>query len=501
MIGRKQELALLEKLYNSPSFQFLIMYGRRRVGKTTILQKFAQSHDCIFFPAQEKNDVLNLEDFSQTVQEHYTGDYLAPFPSWEKALAFIEKQSCTEKRTVLIIDEFPFLAAQNPSIKSIFQHAIDHRWQNRNIFLILCGSSVSFIIKNVNTGGGVSQPDISPFYPTHENMIVPIKRTLIAIGLMLAVTLPAFALSGNPVLPGFHADPEILYSNKTKKYYIYSTTDGQPGWGGWYFTVFSSVDLKNWKDEGIMLDLKSDQVPWADGNAWAPCIEEKLVGGKYKYFFYYSGNPKAGGGKQIGVATSDSPTGPFVDLGHPIVTDSPTGNGQQIDVDVFTDPVSGKSYLYWGNGYMAGAELNEDMVSIKKETITVMTPEGGTLQDYAYREAAYVFYRNGLYYFMWSVDDTGSPNYHVAYGTSTSPLGPIKVAKNPVILIQNPEKEIYGPAHNAVLQVPGTDKWYIVYHRINKNYLKSDPGVHREVCIDRMEFNKDGSIKQVIPTP
>jgi Glycosyl hydrolases family 43. len=69
-------------------------------------------------------------------------------------------------------------------------------------------------------------------------MIVPIKRTLIAIGLMLAVTLPAFALSGNPVLPGFHADPEILYSNKTKKYYIYSTTDGQPGWGGWYLPFF-----------------------------------------------------------------------------------------------------------------------------------------------------------------------------------------------------------------------------------------------------------------------
>ena len=249
-----------------------------------------------------------------------------------------------------------------------------------------------------------------------------------------------------------------------------------------------------------MLDLKSDQVPWADGNAWAPCIEEKLVGDQYKYFFYYSGNPKAGGGKQIGVAISDSPAGPFVDLGHPIITDSPTGHGQQIDVDVFTDPASGKSYLYWGNGYMAGAELNDDMISIKKETITVMTPEGGTLQDYAYREAAYVFYRNGLYYFMWSVDDTGSPNYHVAYGTSTSPLEPIKVAKNPVVLIQNPEKEIYGPAHNSILQVPGTDKWYIVYHRINKNYLKSDPGVHREVCIDRMEFNEDGSIKQVIPT-
>lgn len=119
---------------------------------------------------------------------------------------------------------------------------------------------------------------------------------------------------------------------------------------------------------------------------------------------------------------------------------------------------------------MAGAELNDDMVSIKENTVTVMTPEGGTLQDYAFREAAYVFYRNGLYYFMWSVDDTGSPNYHVAYGTSKSPLGPIEVAKQPVVLIQNPEKEIYGPAHNAVLQIPGTDEWRIVYHRINKWY-------------------------------
>lgn len=106
------------------------------------------------------------------------------------------------------------------------------------------------------------------------------------------------------------ADPEILYSNKTKKYYIYSTTDGQPGWGGWYFTVFSSTDLKNWNYEGVMLDLKSEQVPWANGNAWAPCIEEKLIKGEYKYFFYYSGNPAKGGGKQISVAMADSPTGP-----------------------------------------------------------------------------------------------------------------------------------------------------------------------------------------------
>lgn len=339
------------------------------------------------------------------------------------------------------------------------------------------------------------------FHPRHGTIIPITRAEMKRITDKWGKPAELGELPVNPVLPGFHADPEILYSQQTNKYYIYSTTDGHPGWGGWSFNVFSSDNLKDWTDEGTMLDLKSDQVPWANGNAWAPCIEEKLVKGKYKYFFYYSGNPNDNKGKKIGVAIADSPTGPFVDLGHPIITSSPVGHGQEIDVDVFTDPVSGKAYLYWGNGYMAGAELNKDMTSIKKKTLTVMTPEGGTLQDYAYREAPYVFYRNGLYYFLWSVDDTGSPNYHVAYGTSKSPLGPITVANDPVILIQDPDKGIYGPAHNAVLQIPGTDEWYIVYHRINKNFLKSEsPGTHREVCIDRMEFNADGTIKKVQPT-
>lgn len=337
------------------------------------------------------------------------------------------------------------------------------------------------------------------FHPRHGT-IMPITRSeLKRITDKWGKPAELGELPNNPVLPGFHADPEIIYSNQTGKYYIYSTTDGQPGWGGWYYTAYSSNDLKDWTYEGIVLDLKSDQVSWADGNAWAPAIEEKKTKDGYRYYLYFSGNPKNGGGKQIGVAIADSPTGPFTDLGHPMITESPTGRGQQIDVDVFTDPVSGKSYLYWGNGYMAGAELNKDMVSIKKKTLAVLTPEGGTLQDYAYREAPYVFYRNGLYYFMWSVDDTGSPNYHVAYGTSNSPLGPIQVAADPIVTIQDPEKEIYGPAHNSVICKPGTDEWYIVYHRINKHYLDKSlsPGTHREVCIDRLEFNEDGTIKRV----
>ena len=320
------------------------------------------------------------------------------------------------------------------------------------------------------------------------------KKMLLALLALLGMN--AAAQHNNPILPELHADPDIIADGG--RYYIYSTTDGAPGWGGYYFTCYSSKDLKKWQYEGIILDVLKD-TRWArnKGNAWAPAIEKN----NGKFYFYYSADQ--GERKAIGVAESDSPTGPFTDLGHPIVDKRPKGqrNGQQIDVDVFSDD-DGQSYLYWGNGYMAGAKLNSDMTSIDTTTIVRMTPRGGSLKDYQYREAPYVFKRKGIYYFLWSVDDTGSPNYHVAYGTSTSPLGPIKVADEPVILQQRPDQKIYGTAHNSVLQIPGKDKWYIVYHRINPAYIdkKDGPGFHREVCIDPMEFEKDGRIKPVTPT-
>ena len=336
------------------------------------------------------------------------------------------------------------------------------------------------------------------FTPRHGT-IIPITRA------EKERLLKAFPNHKQPILSGFHADPEVLYSNKTKKYYIYSTTDGTPGWGGHDFSVFSSENLVDWKDEGKMLDVKGDQVKWATGNAWAPCIIEKKVGKAYKYFFYFSAHNPKSNRKEIGVAVSDSPTGPFVDSGAPIITDADrpkeARGGQAIDVDVFQDPKTGKCYLYWGNGFMAGAELNDDMLSVKKETITHLTPKGGNLQSWAFREGAYVFYRKGTYYFMWSVDDTGSPNYHVCYGTAKSPLGPISIDENSYMVIkQKPEDQIYGTAHNSVLQIPGKDEWYIVYHRINKNFVHHEPGIHREVCIDRMTFDKQGRIIPVTPT-
>ena len=342
------------------------------------------------------------------------------------------------------------------------------------------------------------------FTPRHGT-IIPITRA------EKERLLHEFGNFSQPILPGFHADPEVLYSQQTKKYYIYSTTDGTPGWGGHDFSVFSSTNLIDWTDEGKMLDVKDDQVKWATGNAWAPCIEEvKQKDGNYKYYFYYSAHNPKSNRKEIGVAVSDSPTGPFIDSGAPIITDADrpaaARGGQAIDVDVFKDPKTGKHYLYWGNGFMAGAELNDDMLSVKKETIQLLTPQGGSLQTWAFREGAYVFYRKGTYYFLWSVDDTGSPNYHVCYGTSKSPLGPIAIDEQSYMVIrQKPEDGIYGTAHNSILQIPGKDEWYIVYHRINKNYVDKKfgggvPGTHREVCIDRLTFDKHGRIIPVTPT-
>jgi len=296
----------------------------------------------------------------------------------------------------------------------------------------------------------------------------------------------------NPVLDGYYADPEILYSKKTGKYYIYPTSDGFTGWSGTYFKTFSSTDLVNWKDEGVILDLAKD-VSWAKKNAWAPTIAEKQVNGQYKYFYYYCAAQK------IGVAVANDPVGPFTDSGQPLIDKRPEGanGGQQIDPAVFTDPKTGKSYIYWGNGYMAVAELNDDMISVKPGTTKIITP------DNTFREGCYVIYRNGTYCFMWSEDDTRSPNYKVRYGTSTSPTGPITIPANNIVITQNANAGIYATGHNSVIQVPGKDEWYIVYHRFtypNGIKMGESAGYNREVCIDKLEFNPDGSIKQVKPT-
>ncbi len=296
----------------------------------------------------------------------------------------------------------------------------------------------------------------------------------------------------NPVLAGYFADPDIIYSEKEGKFFIYPTSDGYDGWSGTYFKTFSSPDLVNWTDEGVILDLGKD-VEWADRNAWAPCIIETREGDRYRYYYYFTAAQK------IGVAAADSPTGPFRDLGEPLIDFKPEGvdRGQEIDPDVFHDPESGKHYLYWGNGYLAAAELEPNMAAIKKSTLRVMTPDG------TFREGIHVFHRKGFYYFLWSENDTRSPDYRVRYAISKTPLGPLEIPDDNLVIVREDGEGIYGTGHNSTIQVPGRDEWYIVYHRFT--YPKgigmgSSAGFHREVCIDRMEFDGMGRILRVKPT-
>lgn len=307
----------------------------------------------------------------------------------------------------------------------------------------------------------------------------------------------------NPVIAGLYADPEILYAEQTGKYYLYPTTDGEIGWNNHDFHVYSSDDLRTWKNEGVLFDLRKD-CTWADSKGWAPCIIERKYTGKrgkpsYKYFYYFVAEGK------IGVAVADRPTGSFRDaLGRPMLTERPEGvrGGQVIDPDVFRDPQTGRYYLYWGNGFLAVAELNDDMVSLKEGTTRILIP-CERKHDFHYNEGTYVFYRNGKYYFTWSENDTRSPNYQVRYAVSDSPTALTGEVSPTVLLAKDGSKGIWGTGHHAVIQRPGTDDWYIVYHRFARpDAIKSgwDAGYRREICIDRLEFNDDETLKPVVPS-
>jgi GH43 family beta-xylosidase len=281
-------------------------------------------------------------------------------------------------------------------------------------------------------------------------------------------------LANNPALPGFTADPKVAVFNGL--YYIYPTIDGYAGWSSTQFKAYSSPDLVNWTDHGVILDLAS--VSWGKTNAWAPTITER--NGKYYYYFVASG--------QIGVAVSDSPTGPFKDaLGKPLIA---TGqyNTNPIDPEVFVDD-GGQAYLYFGNTSLWVVKLKSDMVTIDGPA-TNITPAN-------FREGVTMFKRNGKYYLMWSEDDTRSENYRVSYAIGNSPTGPFSTAANNPVLSKDLSLGIKGTGHHSILKIPSRDEYYIVYHRFA---IPGGDGYHREVCIDRMYFNADGTIQKVKPT-
>ncbi|MBX3256124.1 MAG: glycoside hydrolase family 43 protein [Chitinophagaceae bacterium] len=292
------------------------------------------------------------------------------------------------------------------------------------------------------------------------------------------------AMSGNPVFPGWYADPEGIIFNKT--YWIYPTYSA-PYNKQVFLDAFSSPDLVNWTKHSRILDTAS--VKWAKRAMWAPAIIEK----KGRYFLFFGANDiqsneEKGG---IGVAVANKPSGPFKDhLGKPLIDQFHNG-AQPIDQFVFKD-ADGKYYIIYGGWRHCNiARLNEDFTGFipfeDGTTFKEITPQG-------YVEGPFMFIKNGKYYFMWSEGGWTGPDYCVAYAIADSPFGPFKrIGK----ILQQDSGIATGAGHHSVIKIPNKDEWYIVYHR---RPITETDGNSRATCIDKMEFDSNGLIKPVTIT-
>lgn len=147
-VGRSRELNKLNALYNSNQFEFVVFYGRRRVGKTTLINEFTEQKKSIYYMAVEGTKKENLAGLSKTFLQESLAP-LSQFNDYEDLLLYIDQLALSGERYIVAIDEFPYLAASYPAISSLLQKHIDHCWKNSNLFLILCGSSMSFMEEHV----------------------------------------------------------------------------------------------------------------------------------------------------------------------------------------------------------------------------------------------------------------------------------------------------------------------------------------------------------------
>ena len=147
---REEELRKLNKRYHADDFECIIIYGRRRVGKTTLINEFCKDKPTIFFSALNTTEIENLESLSKAIMNYERPDMDAfpEFKTYDVALDELTALSMHE-RIVFVIDKYPYLAKAKPSISAMLQHIIDHKWNNSKMFLILCGSSMSFMENQV----------------------------------------------------------------------------------------------------------------------------------------------------------------------------------------------------------------------------------------------------------------------------------------------------------------------------------------------------------------
>ncbi len=297
-------------------------------------------------------------------------------------------------------------------------------------------------------------------------------RSFILGLLTVLISLPTIAQ--NPLVTHMYtADPTARVFNDTL--YVFPSTDivceegkGENGFCMPSYNVFSSTDLTTWKDHGLIID--QTDVPWGrkDGfGMWAPdCVEKDGT-----YYYYYPAPPlDKSGFRRVGVATASKPEGPYT-----VEKDYMKGvNG--IDPNVLIDD-DGRAYIYYGGGKeLFVAELNDDMKSIKGKPQKIeKLPDG-------YKEGSFMFKKNGLYYFTFPHDQSGSEE--IAYATGKNPMGPFEYQG----MIMERWKDGIWTNHHSILEYK--KQWYIFYHHHD---ISNDQHL-RSMRADSLFFGNKGQI-------
>ncbi len=301
--------------------------------------------------------------------------------------------------------------------------------------------------------------------------------------------------SGNPLFEGWYADPEGVVFDST--FWIYPTYSASYE-KQVFMDAFSSRDLVHWEKHERILDTSN--IKWARQALWAPSIIQK----EDQYFLFFGANDIQRPGRDsydpnndinhfggIGVGISDHPAGPFKDyLGKPLISDF-HNDAQPIDQFVFRDTDDTYYMFYGGWGHCNIGVLNEDFTGFVPwedgALFREITPEG-------YVEGPFMFKRNGTYYFMWSEGNWTDGSYKVVYAMSDKATGPFRPIGT---VLDSDEKIATGAGHHSVIRLPQSDIWYIVYHR---RPIPNEDRDHRVSCMDKMEFNTDGTIKKIVMT-
>jgi beta-xylosidase len=283
-------------------------------------------------------------------------------------------------------------------------------------------------------------------------------------------------LSQNPIVPPgvYIADPSAHVWNDGKLY-VYGSRDESPDYYcSWNYHVLSTSDLKTWTihENSFASKGSGDQVPYSDDFLYAPDVQYK----DGTYFLYYC---LANRTNTEGVATSTSPTGPFIN-GRSIRT----GGINQIDPCVFIDD-DGQAYYIWGQFTAKMARLKSNMTEIDSSSIRDNIV---TQKEHRFHEGGYMVKRKGIYYFVYAGLSMQDMPSCISYSTSTSPWGPFRYGG---VIVDNDHSD---PGnwnnHGSLVEFKG--QWYVFYHRATHGSYTM-----RKACLEPITFNEDGSINEV----